>query len=371
MNDTPTEDGGDPNAGDGNTPIIPSAPPPAPTDWFSQTTNDILDLTDQVASVALFGSIGVGKSFVAHATLDHDRTRATFGDNCHFIRCHDLGNSRGSFIGRLSEAIDIDVAQLQSRLDSSPPLILVLDGIDCFLDPPIPDAEEIHAMIEELGSHEHVCLVTTSRMYPDIQGFHRINIPAPPEDCARDMFHSLCDLGRSSTVDTLIAKLDFHPLSIELLTNAIRENDWDEATLLKVWDDEASVLRENYYQRLKDAVEPVFRSPTIKKLGDAGRDVLGAIAAFPSGIGERQLGGIFHATGGVGEVVDVLCRFSLVSRRDGFVRMPSPFQFYFLESMFVAAKTEEVIKWGPDCRPKRLCMSSLDPLHGCGVTVFF
>ena len=358
-NDAPKEHDSDLTTGDKNAPILPPAPPPVPTDWFSQITDEILDLTDQVASVALFGSIGVGKSFIAHATLDHDRTRATFGDNCHFIRCDDLKNSRESFIDRLSEAIHVDMAQLQSRLESSPPLILVLDNVDCFLDPPTPGAKEIHATIEEFGSYEHVCLVTTSRMYPNIQGFHRISISGPPEDGARNMFHSLCGLGRSSAVDSLITRLDFHPLSIELVASAIRENNWDEATLLKVWDDETSAFRENYYQRLKDAIEPVFCSPTIKKLGTVARDVLGAIAAFPSGIEERQLGGIFHATGGMGEVVDVLCRFSLVSRRDGLVRMPSPFRFYFLESMLVVEKTEGVIKWGPDCMPAKACMSSL------------
>ena len=242
------------------------APSPIPADWFSQVTNEILDLTDQVASVALFGPIGVGKSFVARAILDHDKTKTTYGDNCHFIRCDDLQVSPDRFVKRLSEVIHIGTTQLQSRLESSPPLMLVLDGIDSFLDPPIPDAEEIHAMIEEFGSYEHIYLVTTSRMYPDVQGFHKINIAAPSEDGARDIFHSLCDLDRSSTVDALVAKLDFHPLSIKLVASAVRENNWDEATLLKVWDDETSVFRENYYQKLKDAIEPVFYSPSINNI---------------------------------------------------------------------------------------------------------
>ena len=42
---------------------------------------EILDLTDQLAPVALFGPIGVGKSFVARAVLDHDKTKAKFGRN--------------------------------------------------------------------------------------------------------------------------------------------------------------------------------------------------------------------------------------------------------------------------------------------------
>ncbi|KAF9791269.1 kinase-like domain-containing protein [Thelephora terrestris] len=79
--------------------------PPAPSDWFSNITDEILDLTDQVASVALFGPIGIGKSFVARTVLDHDRTKAMFGENRHFVRCDDLGDSLEDFIQRLSDTV--------------------------------------------------------------------------------------------------------------------------------------------------------------------------------------------------------------------------------------------------------------------------
>ena len=343
---------------------------PAPVNWLFQTTSEILDLTDQVASVALFGSIGIGKSFVARTVLDHGRTKAKFGESRYFVRCDDLENSLERFIGRLSDAVHTDVMQLESRLRSSPPLILLLDGVDSVLDPLTPEAEEISARIEAFGAYEHVCLLTTSRMYPDIHGFHRVEIPTPPEDGARDIFYGLCNLNRSPAVNTLIAQLDFHPFSIELLARSTRENNWDEEMLLKAWDDQKGVLRTSYYQGLKGMIEPVFHSPRIKGLGTMARDVLGAVASFQSGIREHQLEGIFHGTGGVREVVDVLCRFSLICRRDGVLRMLSPLQFYFLKSMLVYAETEEVIKWGPDCMPAKACTSSLDPFHGCWVTIF-
>ena len=245
--------------------------PRAPTDWFSEITNDILDLTDQFASVALFGPIGVGKSFVARTVLENDRTKAKFGENRHFVRCDDLTNSLDGFVELISDTIHTTPTQLESCLRSSPPLLLLLDGIDCVLDPLAPEAEEICAMIEEFGRFEHVCLVTTSRLYADIHGFHRVEILTPPEDGARDIFYNLCNLARSPALDTLIAKLDFHLFSIELLARIIRENSWNEEMLAKAWDDHTSVLRTNYYQRLKDTIEPVFRSPRIKELGTTGR----------------------------------------------------------------------------------------------------
>ena len=337
--------------------------PPVPTDWFSEITNEILDLTDQFASVALFGSIGVGKSFVARTVLEDDRTRAKFGENRHFVRCDDLTNSLDGFLERLSDTIHTTPTQLEPCLRSSPPLMLLLDGIDCVLDPLAPETEEICAMIEEFGCLEHICLVTTSRMYANIHGFQRVEVPTPAEGHARDVFYNLCNLARSPAVDTLIAKLDFHLFSIELIARTIRENSWDEEMLVKAWDDHTSLLRTSYYQRLKDTIEPVFRSPKINELGTLARDVLGAIASFRSGVGEHQLEGIFRGTGGVGEVVDVLCKFSLVHRKDGVLTMLSPLKFYFLESMIIYTETEEVIRLGPDCMAAQGGTSStLDPL---------
>jgi len=332
--------------------------PQAPTKSFSreEIVNEILDLTDQVASTALYGLIGVGKSFVALSVLHHDRTKAIFGRNRHLMHCSDLTNSRRGFLERLSDATGIsrttDIGKLQSYLESSPPRLLVLDGVDSILDPPAPEAKEVSAIIEELGSNQHVCLVTTSRMYPDIHGFHRVEVPMPSEDGAQETFYNLCNLARSPAVGDLITRLDFHPLSIDLLARSVRENNWDATTLLQAWeDDQASALRTNHRRSLKDTLESSLCSPTIKNLGTIAQDSLNAIAAFPLGVEEGRLGRIFPHITGVEVAADVLCRFSLIYRQDGYVKMLSPFRSYFLDSMMVPAQYEEIIRWGPDCCP--------------------
>jgi len=325
--------------------------PRAPANPFSreEIVNDVLDLTDQVASTALFGSIGTGKSSVALTLLHHNRTKVKFGSNRHFMRCGDLKNSLEGFLERLSDAIGINhttsIGQLRSHLESSPPLILLLDGVDSILDPLAPEAEDIFATIEEFGCYQHICLLTTSRMYPEISGFHRVEVPTLSEGDARNAFYGLCHLGRSSVIDDLITRLDFHPLSIDLLASSVRENNWDESTFLKAWDDGGTGgLEVRYRQALRDAVEPSFLSPTIQNLGTAAREALSAIAAFPSGIKERRLEGTFPGITGVGVAVDVLCKFSLLYRQDGFVKMLSPFRFYFLDSMLEPAQRVEVIR---------------------------
>lgn len=182
--------------------------------------NEILDLADQTASVALFGSIGVGKSFVARAVLDHSRTQAKCGENRHFMHCDDLTGSLEDFLERLFDTIHANCPEnptkLRSCLESSPPFVLLLDGVDFILDPLAPESEDISATTEEFGSLDHVCIITTSRMDPEIRGFHRVEAPVPSEIDARETFYNLCNLPRSSTVYS-------HPLSIEHLASSVRK----------------------------------------------------------------------------------------------------------------------------------------------------
>jgi len=377
-NNASREGVGGPHIDDSEPHVPPPALPQAPANCFSreEIVNEIMDLTDQLASVALFGSIGVGKTSVALTLLHHNQTQKRFGTNRYFVRCDDLANSLRGFLERLSDAVrtnrTTDVARLRSHLESCPPLILLLDGVDLILDPLAPEAEHISAMIEEFGSYENVCLVTTSRMHPDIHGFHRVEIPTLSEDGARDTFYSLCDLERSFAVDNLIARLDFHPLSINLLATAVRENNWDEPTLLEAWDDDQTSARKaSYYQSLMDAMEPLFRSPTIRYLGTTVRDALEAIATFPCGVEECKLQSIFPGIDGVGEVVDVLCKFSLIYRQDGSVKMLSPFRFYFVKSKLRLSQRTEIIRWGADCIPAEACRSFPPRLFYDGVITHF
>ena len=335
--------------------------PLVPANQFSreEIVNGILDLTDQVASTALSGPIGVGKSFVALTVLHHNRTKAKFGGNRHHVPCGNLHNSLEGFLERLSGAIGIsrttDIGQLRSHLESSPPLILLLDGVDSVLDPLAPEAEDINLTIEEFGCYKHVCLLTTSRMSPEISGFHRVEVPTLSGSDARDIFYGHCTLDRSPVVDDLIARLDFHPLSIDLLASAVRENCWDELALLKVRDeltlpkvwegDQNGVLKAQYRKSLKDVVGRSLSLPTIQKLGTAAREVLEAFAAFPYGVEERKLESTFPNITGVVGAVDVLCKSSLLYRQGGFVKMISLFRFYFLASMLEPSQDAEPVHW--------------------------
>ena len=299
---------------------------------------DLLSLAERFASITLFGAGGIGKTAIALTLLHHARITARFCDNRHFMRCDDPVNSLDGFLEHLFTAIGVphlkNMEQLRSYLSSSPPCILVLDGLESILDPLVSGATEITTAIKELGRCQNLCLLATSRMDVKIPGFRRIEVPTLSADDAQDIFYSCCYLGRSSAVDNLLAELDFHPLSIDLLASAVRENDWDEAMLLEAWNDgKTNILEATGRQSLEDNIRSILGTPTIQVLGVAVLETLEAIAAFPDGFKESKLENMFTAIAGVGEAADALCKFSLIYRQDGFVKMLSPFRIYFLESM--------------------------------------
>ena len=319
----------------------PSLPlPKAPTHCFGRDVivEDLLGFVERTVSITLFGAGGTGKTTIALSLLHHIRIAERFGERRHYMRCDDLENSLDSFLKRLSDTIGAprleDMTQLPSHLSHSTPCILVLDGVESLLDPLASEAAEITTAIAEFGRRQNVCLLVTTRMDVKIPDFRRIKVPTLSVDGARDMFHSRCRLGRSTTVDKLLEELDCHPLSIDLLASAVRENGWDEPALSKGWNDgKTSVLKATGCQSLEDNIKSVLDTPTIQELGATALETLEAIAAYPNGVKESKLEIIFPRIAGIGEAADELCKFSLIYREDGSIKMLSPFRIYFLEAM--------------------------------------
>lgn len=293
----------------------------------------LLGLTERFTSVILFGAGGMGKTAVALTLLRHHQIAEKFGRHRHFLSCAVVENSLDSFLERLSDAIGAchssDMAQLLSHLEGSP-CLLVLDGVDSILDPRAPGADEITTAIEAFGRCPKVCLLATSRIDIKIPDIIPIAVTTLPVEAAQDAFHSHCCLEGSAAIHNLLFELDFHPLSIILLGKAVGENNWDEATLLEAWNDgKTSILRASYHQSLEVMIDSILLAPTIQGLGTAAQETLEAIASVPGGVKEMELLGTFPSIHGIGDAVNALCKFSLMYRQDGYVKMLSPFRLYF------------------------------------------
>ena len=317
-------------------PSEPPSLPQAPTNCFArdEIVTRLLDHLDDLASIVLSGAVGIGKTTIALTILYHDRVKVNFGNNCHFIRYNDLANSSESFLERLSGAIGFpptgNMEEFRPRLVSCPPLLLVLDGVECILDPLVVGSKEIATTIEEISRYRNICLLATSRMAITIPGFRTTEVTTLSGGGAQNVFYNQCALGRSSAIDNLISSLDFHPLSIALLARVACKESWDESRLLHQWDkNRTDVLKLGDNESLAAAVESVLTAPMIRKHGPAVQETLEAIAGFPGGVEEARVGRMFPTIDGVGEAINVLCRFYLVERHDGFVRMPSPFRLHF------------------------------------------
>ena len=311
--------------------------PQAPINFFGcdVIVEDLLGYVERSESITLVGAGGIGKTAIALTLLHHPRMLARFGHHRYFMRCHGLESSLDGFLGRLSDTIGTrdlrDMAQLQSHLSTSPRRILVVDGVECILDPLASGVAGITSAIEEFSRCQNLCLLLTSKMDVRMTGLRRIKVPKLSANGAQDMFYSRCRLERSAEVDNILEELDSHPLSIDLLASATSENNWDEATLLEVWvGGNVSILKACGRQSLEENIKLALCTPTIQDHGMAALETLRALAVLPNGIKERDMKSTFAEIAEIGDATDALCKFFLAYRQEGYVKMLSPFRFYFL-----------------------------------------
>ena len=313
--------------------LVGESPPPAPGGCFGRDglVEKVVGLAENLEPVALIGAGGIGKTSIALTVLHHKRIKDRFGEHRRFIRCDQFPASPAHFLARLSKVIGAgvenpeDLTPLRSFL-SSKEMLVILDNAESILDPQGTNAREIYSIVDELCQFEPICLVITSRIKTVPRHCKRPGIPTLSMEAARNIFYGIHDDdGRSTAIDDLLRRLDFHALSITLLATTASHNGWDHNRIAEEWDAQrAQVLRTDYNESLAATIELSLGSPTFSSLGPNAHDLLGVVAFFPQGIHEKNLEWLFPTISNRKNIFDKFCVLSLTYRNNGFITMLAP-----------------------------------------------
>ncbi|KAF8062279.1 hypothetical protein FPV67DRAFT_1507849 [Lyophyllum atratum] len=324
---------------------LPDVLPSPPSIFVGRT-----ELLDQVTlallkceHVALIGSGGMGKSSIAATILQSNAISKKFNDRRYFVRFDDIKATQitpGTFLDRVSRALGIqrskpDPHMLISRHLSADETLLVLDNGESFQDAQAGDPDgRIASTVIDFSNIPGVSILVTTRTATLPFVCLRINVPTLEERNACDAFMRVYpSFADPKVLPELLATLDFHPLSINLLAHAAAQNRLSPEDLIRSWDHQKVALLERgggKFQSLAVTIGLSLKSPSISALGDAALRILQTIAFLPHGLYEDHITDLIPRMPSqtLEAAVTILCRHSLIYREGEFLTMLAPIRLH-------------------------------------------
>jgi len=293
--------------------------------------------------VALIGPGGVGKSSISKAVMHDERIVGHFGFHRCFVTYDGVDTSMMThdiFISRLCSALAIQgSATLTSILSTlrSAPTLLVIDNAETFLSAGTKDVGQIKETITDLGGHDtvHLILTTRSANLPNLPLSHQ-DIGGLDVEASRATFTAIYKHDIGNRLDSLFSSLDHHALSISLLSHIATQNAYRSTEEIEqAWKQQQQTrlltTGEGKLESLPVTIELSINSPSLKATKSVVFAFLRTVAFLPEGIHHDDLSGIFFNFTNIQATVNAVCLSSLTSRSRDRYTMLAPIRMYITD----------------------------------------
>jgi tetratricopeptide (TPR) repeat protein len=234
-------------------PVLPSTLPPNPRMIGRKDRLDelVAAILEEDRPIVVPGALGMGKTTLALAAAYDPRVIERFGkDRRFFVNLEPAPNAEG-VLSRLAAGLGLAATGAASEVEANiaafcaaRPALAILDNLET---PWRKDARAVEALLGQLAAIERLCLVITVRGEPPRlpgPGARTLQDVEQLQDAdARALFlrHAGDQFASDPALPGLIAALDGHPLSIELLA-ANAQGKSDLRGLAADWNDRRADL---------------------------------------------------------------------------------------------------------------------------------